>query len=155
MMMMVVSRSLCRALRLCSSALVCQLLSPTCLFPNRANGPLPSAQVVLTKSDFFSSTSSFRLCILYLFTCSLWFPVQRQVWLQYRATHSQQAPGHCGERSRHGLPPRSWSRADGQLHRTRLHNWGHGNLSGKVSQKNCWYWIFYNNKLLFAQWASM
>lgn len=73
--------------------------------------------------------------ILYLFTCSFWFPVQRQVWLQHGAAHSKQAAGHGGERSGHGLPPRSGTRADGQLHRTGLHNWGHGHLSGKVCQK--------------------
>lgn len=72
---------------------------------------------------------------LYLFTYSFWLPVQRQVWLQYGAAHSKQATGHCGERRRHGLPPSSRSCADGQLHRTRLHNWGHRHLSGKVCQK--------------------
>lgn len=72
---------------------------------------------------------------LYHFTYSFWFPVQRQVWLQHRAAHSKQATGHCGERSRHGLPPCSRTCTDGQLHRTRLHNWGHGHLSGKVCQE--------------------
>lgn len=78
------------------------------------------------------SSGAFAPC---LFTCSFWFPVQRQVWLQYGAAHSKQATGHRGERSGHGLPPCSRACADGQLHRTRLHNWGHGHLSGKVCQK--------------------
>lgn len=63
---------------------------------------------------------------------SFWIPVQRQVWLQRRAAHPQQAAGHGGERSGHGLPPGCRARADRQLHRTGLHHRGHGHLSGTV-----------------------
>lgn len=86
----------------------------------------------------------------YLFAHSFRFLVQRQVWLQHGAAHSKQAAGHCGERSRHGLSPGSRSRADGQLHWTGLHNWGHGHLSGKVCQKQTALGLC-NRDLLFSK----
>lgn len=148
MMIIAASRSLCSFFRLCYSALGCPFLSPThwqsrktCFFCTTHKVFSSVFVILLFIFIYISHLLSFLLLSLgsfnhHVFQYSFWFPVQRQVWLQYRAARSKQATGHCWERSGHGLPPCSWSGADRQLHRSRLHNWGHGYLSGKVCQKH-------------------
>lgn len=137
-MMMIASWSSCCSIKLCSSALMCQLLSPTYLpsFSNSGHDlSLFFVCLMDAQNHIFLSLHPSHLFFASLSAHSFWFPVQWQVRLQHRAAHFKRATWLRGECSGHSLPPRSGSCADGQLHRTRLHNWGHGHLSGKVRQE--------------------